>query len=174
MSATPMKQLTTVLLAFGANLGDREATIREAQMMIANAAGVSEVKASPLRETIAFRIDGPDPDAPKYLNGVATLTTTLGAHELLDLVQSVEQHHGRTREVVWGDRTLDIDIIVFGGKAIADERLRVPHPRAHERDFVLSPWNDLDPHAVLMGHGRVKDLLEAVGDTTTAYDGASA
>nr|WP_309478079.1 2-amino-4-hydroxy-6-hydroxymethyldihydropteridine diphosphokinase [Leucobacter luti] len=65
-----------------------------------------------------------------------------------------------------GDRTLDIDIILFGGRVIQDERLTVPHPRAHERDFVLAPWLALDPNAVLMGHGRVAELLHRIGDTT--------
>ncbi|GAA1599193.1 2-amino-4-hydroxy-6-hydroxymethyldihydropteridine diphosphokinase [Leucobacter chromiireducens] len=163
-------QLVPVLLAFGANLGDRGETIRAAQAEIAAAAGISEFVASPLRETIALTPDGPDPDAPRYLNGVATAQTTLSPHELLDLTQRVESAHGRTREVRWGARTLDIDVILFGGRVVQDERLTVPHPRAHERDFVLSPWLALDPNAVLMGHGRVAELLARVGDTTQPFD----
>lgn len=166
-------QGTVVVLAFGANLGDREATIHRAQEELAQQPGVRDFVASPLRETIAFRLDGPDPDAPKYLNGVATLTTTLSAHDMLDLVQRIEHEHGRTREVRWGDRTLDIDLIAFGDGVIEEPRLQVPHPRAHERDFVLSPWCALDPEAVLFGHGRVAELLELVGDTTTPYPGAA-
>ena len=165
-------QVVDVLLAFGANLGDRGETIRAAQREIAGAPGISEFLASPLRETIALTPDGPDPDAPRYLNGVATARTTLTPHELLDLTQRVETAHGRTRDVRWGARTLDIDIILFGGRVVQDERLTVPHPRAHERDFVLSPWLAMDPDAVLMGHGRVAELLARLGDTTRPLDGA--
>lgn len=160
-------QVVPVLLAFGSNLGDRGETIRAAQLEFEGAVGITQFKASPLRETVALTLDGPDPDAPKYLNGVATAETTLTPLELLDLMQRIENDHGRVRDVRWGARTLDIDLIMFGGRAIDDDRLTVPHPRAHERDFVLSPWLELDPHAVLMGHGRVSELLERIGDTTS-------
>ncbi len=159
-------QVVPVLLAFGANLGDRGETIFAAQRDIAKAAGIEKFVASPLHETIALTAEGPDPDAPRYLNGVATAQTTLSPHDLLDLLQHIENKHGRVRDVHWGDRTLDIDLILFGGRVIKDERLTVPHPRAHERDFVLSPWLALDPNAVLMGHGRVATLLERIDDTT--------
>ena len=159
-------QVFPVLLAFGANLGDRGETIRAAQADLAAAAGIHAFRPSPLRESIAVTLDGPDPDAPRYLNGVARADTTLAPHELLDLLHAVEAAHGRERHARWGDRTLDIDLILYGGRVIKDERLTVPHPRAHERDFVLSPWLDLEPDAVLMGHGRVAELLARVGDTT--------
>lgn len=159
-------QVVPVLLAFGANLGDRGETIAEAQLEISRAVGIDRFRASPLRETIALTPNGPDPAAPRYLNGVATAETTLDPHELLDLLQRVEQQHGRVRDVRWGDRTLDIDLILYGGRVIKDERLTVPHPRAHERDFVLAPWLALDPDAVLMGHGRIAELLARIGDTT--------
>ncbi|MBN9613395.1 MAG: 2-amino-4-hydroxy-6-hydroxymethyldihydropteridine diphosphokinase [Actinobacteria bacterium] len=164
-------QLAPILLAFGANLGgasgSRGETIRAAQRRIAEAEGIREFRASPLRETIALTLNGPDPEAPRYLNGVALATTSLNPHELLDLLQAVEAEHGRVRDVRWGDRTLDIDLILYGGRVIADERLTVPHPRAHERDFVLSPWLELDPDAVLMGHGRVDAILRRIGDSTS-------
>lgn len=165
-------QSVPVLLAFGANLGDRGETIAAAQRDIANAPGISEFVASPVRETIALTPNGPDPDAPRYVNGVAAAVTSLAPHDLLDLLQCVEHEYGRVRDVRWGDRTLDIDIILYGGRVISDDRLSVPHPRAHERDFVLSPWLLLDPNAVLMGHGRVDALLERIGDTTTAMPDA--
>ena len=160
-------QFVPVVLAFGANLGDRGETIAEAQAEVAAAPGVLGLVASPLRETIALTLDGPDPDAPRYINGIALVETTLDPHALLDLLQAIESEHGRTRDVRWGDRTLDIDLILYGGRSIRDERLTVPHPRAHERDFVLAPWLDLDPHAVLPGHGPVVTLLERIGDSTS-------
>ena len=166
-------QRVNVLLAFGANLGDRGETIAAAQRGIAESSGIERFEASPLRETIALTPSGPDPDAPRYLNGVSRAETSLSPHELLDLLQRIEHEHGRVRDVRWGDRTLDIDLILYGGRVIRDERLTVPHPRAHERDFVLSPWLALDPHAVLMGHGRVDALLAAIGDTTRPLEGAS-
>lgn len=159
-------QVVPVLLAFGANLGDRGETIAAAQRELAETAGIMGLRASPLRETIALTEAGPDPDAPRYLNGVAIAETTLGPHELLDALQAAEARHGRVRAARWGDRTLDIDLILYGGRVVQDERLTVPHPRAHERDFVLAPWLDLDPDAVLMGHGRVADLLARLGDST--------
>lgn len=165
-------QTVPVLLAFGANLGDRAQSIRDAQRELGAHEQVTELRVSPLRETIAFGLDGPDLNAPKYLNGVATLVTTLSPDELLALVQRIEHQHGRTREVRWGDRTLDIDIITYGGRVVNTEHLSIPHPAAHERDFVLAPWLALDPNAVLMGHGRVVDVLERLGDTTAPFDGS--
>lgn len=163
-------QVTPVLFAFGSNIGDRGETVRGAQRELAAAAGISSFVASSLRETIALTLEGPDPDAPRYLNGVATADTNLQPLELLDLMQRIESAHGRVRDVRWGDRTLDIDLVMFGGRVIRNDRLTVPHPRAHERDFVLAPWLDLDPNAVLMGHGRVADLLERIGDTTSPFE----
>lgn len=159
-------RLVPVLFAFGANLGDRGETIAQAQQALAQTPGISELVPSPLRETIAVTLDGPDPDAPRYLNSVASAITTLEPHLLLDAMQRIEHEFGRVRDVRWGARTIDIDLILYGGRSIADERLVVPHPRAHERDFVLSPWLDLDPDAVLPGHGRVAELLARIGDET--------
>lgn len=155
-----------ILLAFGANLGDRGETILAAQNELEQTTSISGFTRSPLRETVALTPSGPDPDAPRYINAVALAQTTLDPHDLLDLLQRIEHKHGRQRSTRWADRTLDIDLILYGGRVIKDERLTVPHPRAHERDFVLAPWLDLDANAVLMGHGRVADLLARIGDTT--------
>lgn len=164
-------QVVTVLFAFGANLGDRGETIAAAQRELGATPGIVGFRASPLRETIALTEHGPDPDAPRYLNSVALAETALGPHELLHIAQAIEAKHGRVRDTHWGDRTLDIDLILYGGRVVRDERLTVPHPRAHERDFVLAPWLDLDPDAVLMGHGRVAELLERLGDSTRPFEG---
>lgn len=166
-----ISQVVSVVIAFGANLGDRGETIAAAQATIAQTPSVEHFVASPLRETVALTPEGPDENAPKYINGVATFDTTLSPHELLDLLQGIEHEFGRQRNQRWGDRTLDIDIIQFGGRVISDERLTVPHPDAHKRDFVLAPWLDLDPSAVLLGHGRVSALLQLIGDTTTRIVG---
>lgn len=167
-------QVVPVLFAFGSNLGGRADTILAAQRELARTPGIANFTASPLRETVALTPSGPDPLAPKYVNGVAVADTTLAPHALLDIMQRVENEHGRVRGERWGDRTLDIDLILFGGRVISDDRLTVPHPRAHQRDFVLAPWLALDPDAVLMGHGRVAELLERVGDTTAPFAGEGA
>ena len=158
-----------VVLAFGSNLGDRAATIRAAQQVLQRSEGIEMFRASSLRETIALTDHGLDVDAPRYLNGVATLRTSLDPLALLELVRGIENTFGRERHEHWGDRTLDIDIITYGGKVVHEPDLTVPHKHAHERDFVLAPWLELDPDAVLIGHGRVAALLDALGDSTTAY-----
>jgi 2-amino-4-hydroxy-6-hydroxymethyldihydropteridine diphosphokinase len=122
---------------------------------------VTVVAVSTLVETVAIRLDGPDDTHPNYLNGVALVETTLSAAALLAVLHDIEDRHGRTRTERWGDRTLDLDLIVFGD-LIEDGNLVVPHPRAHERSFVLGPWLELYPDAVFPGRGPVRDLLEAV------------
>ncbi|WP_167143268.1 2-amino-4-hydroxy-6-hydroxymethyldihydropteridine diphosphokinase [Canibacter zhoujuaniae] len=164
-----MRQIAPILLAFGANLGDRAGAIRAAQAELAAHLEIHEFESSPLRETIALTEHGPDPEAPRYLNGVAQAVTTLEPLALLRLVQQVETKYGRTRTARWGDRTLDIDVISYAGLVQRTPELTLPHPHAHERDFVLSPWLALDPNAVLLRHGRVANLLERIGDTTLPY-----
>lgn len=145
----------------GANLGNRAGTIAAAMERVGATAGVSVIAISTLVEAVAIRPDGPDDTHPNYLNGVALVDTTLSAPALLAVLHDVENEFGRTRTERWGDRTLDLDLIVFGD-LIEDGNLVVPHPRAHERAFVLAPWLELDPDAVIPGHGTVRDLLEAV------------
>jgi 2-amino-4-hydroxy-6-hydroxymethyldihydropteridine diphosphokinase len=162
-------QVNQVVLAFGSNQGERSETIRAAEARLAQHPSIQNVRMSPFRETLALTPTGIDPSAPKYLNAVATLSTTLTAPELLSVIQGIEAEFGRVRTQQWADRTLDIDIIMFGGKTLRTADLTIPHPRAHERDFVLAPWAELDPDAVLISHGRVADLLAQLGDTTRAY-----
>ena len=88
--------------------------------------------------------------------------TTLPPRALLSLLHEIERKHGRVRAERWGDRTLDLDIIDYAGLQSATDELTLPHPRAHERAFVLRPWAEVAPEAVLPGHGRVADLLAAL------------
>ncbi|RRD61314.1 2-amino-4-hydroxy-6-hydroxymethyldihydropteridine diphosphokinase [Leucobacter sp. OH1287] len=162
-------QFAPIVLAFGANLGDREAVISAAFAELQAHPQISEFQASPLRQSVALTVAGRDEQAPRYLNAIATAVTTLTAPELLRLVQQIETKHGRVRDTRWGDRTLDIDIIVYAGKVQRTPELTLPHPEAHLRDFVLSPWLLLDPGAALPRHGRVRDLLAQIGDTTEPY-----
>jgi 2-amino-4-hydroxy-6-hydroxymethyldihydropteridine diphosphokinase len=150
------------VIAFGANQGDRAATIHAAATELAAADGVELTAISSLHETVALRLDGPDATAPAYLNAVALIRTTHTPDALLELLHEIESDHGRVRAGQWGDRTLDLDIIDFAGLRRDRDGLTLPHPRAAERDFVLRPWLEVDPDAVLTGRGRVADLLLAL------------
>lgn len=150
--------MTRAVIAYGANLGDREATIASATRVIAETEGVTLIAVSPVYETPAIKDSGVDHEAPGYLNGVLIVETSLEPHALLDVLQSVEARHGRVRTEYWGDRTLDLDLIDMAGVRVADERLVLPHPHAWERAFVLQPWLDVDPSAELTGRGSVAAL----------------
>ena len=159
------------VLAFGSNLGDRQATIRAALDAIGSDAGVELGAVSPLYETPALKPDGISAEAPAYLNAVALIRTVLDPLALLALVNRVEGDLGRVREERWGDRTIDIDIVDYDGMVSDDPRVTLPHPRAHERAFVLVPWLDVDPAAVLAGRGPVAGLAAQAGDPVTRYAG---
>jgi 2-amino-4-hydroxy-6-hydroxymethyldihydropteridine diphosphokinase len=159
MSRTTTTTATRAVVALGSNLGDRAATLHSAATALAAAEGVELVAVSTPLENPARRIDGIDPEAPAYLNAVAIVHTTLPPEELLDLLLRIEHDHGRVRDERWGDRTLDLDLVDVGGLEVDTDRLTLPHPRAVERDFVLRPWLEVEPDAVLPGHGRVADLL---------------
>jgi 2-amino-4-hydroxy-6-hydroxymethyldihydropteridine diphosphokinase len=122
---------------------------------------VQVMAVSPVYETVP--VGGPP--QPDYLNAVLLARTTLPASALLDRLHEVEAGADRVREVRWGPRTLDIDIITVEGERSADPSLLLPHPRAHERAFVLGPWRDVDPAAVLPGRGAVAALLANTDQT---------
>lgn len=156
--------MSRAVIAFGANLGEREQTIAAAARALADADGVELVAVSPLYETPALKTTGVDHDAPGYLNGVLIVETELEPHALLDVLQAIETAQGRVRAERWGDRTLDLDLIDVDGRVLADERLELPHPRAWQRAFVLAPWLDLEPDAVLPGRGPVAALRAEASD----------
>lgn len=154
------------VIALGANLGDREATLRAAQAEIARLPLTDDVRVSTPLSTVALTLDGPDPDAPRYLNAVALVRTRLGPAVLLGMLHEIEARHGRERRERWGARTLDLDLIAYGDEISRDPALLLPHPRAAERDFVLAPWLELDPEAVLPGSGRVAELLSRLREAS--------
>jgi 2-amino-4-hydroxy-6-hydroxymethyldihydropteridine diphosphokinase len=157
-----MRPIRRVVLALGSNLGDRMAALQGAVDAIADTPDVWVTSVSPVYETEP--VDAPE-GSDNYLNAVLLLDTTLAAHRLLDRALAVEDAFDRERsEVRNAPRTLDIDLIVVGDRRSNDE-LVLPHPRAHERAFVLQPWHDLEPEAELVGAGPVAELLEKV-DTT--------
>ncbi|MFD6031405.1 2-amino-4-hydroxy-6-hydroxymethyldihydropteridine diphosphokinase [Cellulosimicrobium funkei] len=138
-----------VVLALGANLGDAQQTLRDAITDLDRISGLEITEVSPLARTEA--VGGPD--QPDYLNTVLLARTRLSARDLLHACQAVEQAHGRVRDERWGPRTLDVDLIVYGTLTAVADDLELPHPRAHERAFVLEPWSQIDPDAVLPGLG---------------------
>nr|WP_228066757.1 2-amino-4-hydroxy-6-hydroxymethyldihydropteridine diphosphokinase [Microbacterium paludicola] len=160
-TAEPRATVTAVV-ALGANLGDREATLENALAELRRLPLVDEVTASTPIESVALTLEGPDESQPAYLNAVALVRTRLAPSVLLGMLHAIEARHGRERREKWGARTLDLDLIAYGDVVSEDERLQLPHPRAAERDFVLAPWLEVDPDAVLPGRGRVADLLAAL------------
>lgn len=153
--------MSRAVIALGSNLGDREATLLDAVRDIALLDGVELAAASGVYETAALKPHGIDEDAPAYLNAVVIVETALTPHALLAELRDIEQQHGRVRAERWGDRTLDLDVIDVDGITLATDDLTLPHPRAHERLFVLQPWLEADPDAVLSG-ARVSDLIARI------------
>lgn len=164
---------TVAVVALGANLGDRSAIIDEALRDLGRMPLTTEIRAAAPVESVAVKPDGPDAEAPTYLNTVALVTTRLAPSVLLSYLHAIEARHGRERRERWGDRTLDLDLIAFGDVRSADPALLLPHPRAAERDFVLGPWLVVDPDAVLPGAGRVDALLAALRDRRDGHDDAA-
>lgn len=148
------------VLALGSNLGDSATTLQQAVAALAEAEGVRLLRRSPLAVTAP--VGGPE-GQPEFLNQVLEVETTLSPHALLDVAQRIEAAHQRTREVRWGPRTLDVDVITYAGAQIDSDRLRIPHPRAAERAFVLAPWSWMDPIALLEG-APVRELAARAAD----------
>jgi 2-amino-4-hydroxy-6-hydroxymethyldihydropteridine diphosphokinase len=147
--------MTAVVLALGSNLGDRQDILQGAVDAIVGLPGVRVTAVSPVYETVP--VGGPA--QPDYLNAIVLADAARPARELLDRLHEIEAAFDRVRVVRWGPRTLDIDVIDFGGERSDDPELTLPHPRAHERAFVLGPWRDVDPDAALPGRGPVAELL---------------
>ncbi|EMY34192.1 2-amino-4-hydroxy-6-hydroxymethyldihydropteridine pyrophosphokinase [Arthrobacter crystallopoietes BAB-32] len=148
------------VLALGSNLGERSDTLSLAVADLVDSPRVRLCAVSPVVQTKP--VGGPE-DQPDFLNMVIEVETDFEPHELLAHCHAVEDKHHRTREVRWGPRTLDIDIITYGDLSMDDGTLTIPHPRAHERAFVLQPWAWMDSHATL-GGVPVGELAAAAGD----------
>jgi 2-amino-4-hydroxy-6-hydroxymethyldihydropteridine diphosphokinase len=143
-------------VGLGANLGDREATIRRALELLDAEEGVGVVAVSTLRETAPVGIV----DQPAFLNGVAVVETHLDPHALLERLLGVERRLGRTREGPrFGPRPIDLDLLVHGELRVETPGLTVPHPRLHERRFALEPLAEVEPALVVPGRGPVQELL---------------
>lgn len=150
-----MSTLRRAVLSIGSNEGDRLAYLQAAVDSLADTPQTEVVAVSPVYETDP--VGGPD--QPDFLNAVVMVETVLSARTLLERAHAVEDAYERIRAERWGPRTLDIDLVSLGDVQQSDEQVQVPHPRAHERAFVLVPWHAVDPSAELAGRGRVADLL---------------
>ncbi len=149
-----LRPISKVVFSLGSNEGDSATILTEAVEFLADTPDVIIVDVSPVYETTP--VGGPN--QPDFLNLVVVAESTLEPLTLLDRAFAIEENFGRSREVVNGPRTLDIDIVMVG-KRISEDHLELPHPRAHERAFVLVPWLDIDPEGVIEGRGPIAELV---------------
>jgi len=140
-------------LALGSNLGDRLESLRRAVELLDARPGIDVVRSSRVYET-----DPVGPPQPAYLNAVVEVRTDLDPHALLKETQAVEHELGRVRAERWGTRTIDVDVLTFDEREIDEPELVVPHPRMHERGFVLVPLGELDPDPMLPGERKLSAL----------------
>ncbi|MFG2991096.1 2-amino-4-hydroxy-6-hydroxymethyldihydropteridine diphosphokinase [Streptomyces sp. NPDC048257] len=149
------------VIALGANLGNRLETLQGAIDALGDTPGMRVKAVSPVYETEPW---GVEPGAqPSYLNAVLAVKTTLPPSSLLERAHAVEEAFDRVREERWGPRTIDVDIVAYADRVSDDPVLTLPHPRAHQRAFVLAPWHDIDPEARIPGRGAVAALLAEIG-----------
>ena len=150
--------MITAYIGLGANLGDPQATLQQAADLLAATPGISGLELSRFYRSAPIESSGPD-----YINAVARIRTNLDAHALLDALQNTENQWGRTRPYRNAPRTLDLDLLLYGNEVIATARLTVPHPRMHERAFVLKPLAELAP-GLNLSQGGIQALLSACAD----------
>jgi 2-amino-4-hydroxy-6-hydroxymethyldihydropteridine diphosphokinase len=149
---------TVAYIGLGANLGDARQTIAAAMNTLRQSSGILALKQAPM-----YSSDPVDAQGPVFINTVAAIDTTLDPLPLLDLLQAIEQAHGRERPYRNAPRTLDLDLLLYGKRTINTPRLTVPHPRMHQRAFVLRPLQDLAPNLQL-AQGSFTNLLAACQD----------
>jgi 2-amino-4-hydroxy-6-hydroxymethyldihydropteridine diphosphokinase len=141
------------VIALGANIGDPKAQMDLAVAMLREATEVISVSEYFSTKPVS------DIEQPDYLNAVCIVESELPALDLLSLLHGIEKALGRERIEKWGPRTIDLDLIQYGSLLSSADELKLPHPRAHERRFVLEPWVSIDPEAILLTHGKISELL---------------
>lgn len=141
------------VVALGANIGDPREQMDLAIALLREATEVNAVSSYFLTKPVG------GPQQPDYLNAVCILESELPATDLLALLHGIEKSMGRERNEKWGPRTIDLDLIQYGSLLSSADELQLPHPRAHERRFVLEPWCEIEPDAILLTHGKISDLL---------------
>jgi 2-amino-4-hydroxy-6-hydroxymethyldihydropteridine diphosphokinase len=148
------------VLSLGSNLGNRLETLQGAVDALEDTPGVRIKAVSPVYETEPWGIE--PGSQPSYFNAVVVVKTTLPPSSLLERAHAIEEAFNRVRDERWGPRTLDVDIVAYADLVSDDPKLTLPHPRAHERAFVLAPWHDVDPDAQVPGRGPVAGLLGTI------------
>jgi len=141
------------VVALGANIGNPREQMDLAVALLREATEVDAVSSYFVTKPVG------GPEQPDYLNAVCILESALPATDLLAVLQGIEKSLGRERTVQWGPRTIDLDLIQYGSLLSAADELELPHPRAHERRFVLEPWFEIEPDAILLTHGKISELL---------------
>ncbi len=141
------------VIALGANIGDPKAQMDMAVAMLREATEVISVSEYFSTKPVS------DIEQPDYLNAVCIVDSELPALDLLSLLHGIEKALGRQRLEKWGPRTIDLDLIQYGSLLSSADELKLPHPRAHERRFVLEPWISIDPEAILLTHCKISELL---------------
>jgi len=144
------------VIALGSNIGDSKANLDLAIAMLSEASEVKQVSKYYVTKPVGYEAQ------PDFLNAVCIIETQLPAMQLLNMLQGIEKAMGRERKIKWGPRNIDLDIIQYGDLISKSEELTLPHPRAHERKFVLEPWFEIEPDAILLTHGKVSELLNAL------------
>jgi 2-amino-4-hydroxy-6-hydroxymethyldihydropteridine diphosphokinase len=142
------------VISLGSNIGSAKANLDLAVGLLREATELVAVSSYFQTKPVG------GPEQADYLNAVAIVESELPAQDLLAVLNGIETAMGRTREIHWGPRVIDLDLIQYGGLLVKDEKLTLPHPRAHERRFVLAPWFEIEPEAILLTHGRISDLLD--------------
>ncbi|MFF1693200.1 2-amino-4-hydroxy-6-hydroxymethyldihydropteridine diphosphokinase [Streptomyces sp. NPDC058257] len=157
---TTLSNPKRAVISLGSNLGNRLETLQGAIDALEDTPGLRVKAVSPVYETEPW---GVDPDTqPSYFNAVVVVKTTLPPSSLLERAHAIEEAFHRVRDERWAARTIDVDIVSYADIVSDDPILTLPHPRAHERAFVLAPWHDVEPEAQLAGRGAVADLLAKV------------
>ena len=141
------------VIALGSNIGDPKENLDLAIALLRETSEVIAVSNFYVTKPVGFT------EQPDFTNAVCIIETELPALELLNMLHGIEKAMGRVRDIKWGPRTIDLDIIQFGSVLSSAEELTLPHPRAHERKFVLEPWYEIDPDAILLTHGKISELL---------------
>lgn len=161
--------MSRAVVALGANLGEREETLRRALAALDSLPGTAVLRVSPLYETepVGYR------DQPAFLNGVAELETALSPRALLGACLGIEAGLGRRRTFANAPRPVDLDVLLFEGTALSDAELTLPHPRMGERGFVLVPLRDLYPEGQPLGFDFQKEIAAVSPKDITYYKGAA-
>jgi 2-amino-4-hydroxy-6-hydroxymethyldihydropteridine diphosphokinase len=141
------------VIALGSNDGEPKKNLDLAIALLNDATEVQKTSSYFVTKPVGYT------DQPDFLNAVCIIESELPAIELLNMLQGIEKAMGRERIIKWGPRSIDLDIIQYGSLLSNADELILPHPRAHERKFVLEPWFEIEPDAVLLTHGKIADLL---------------